>query len=146
MCKRNCSLNRDQGFTLIELMITIAIVAILLGIAIPSYQDHLRKAKRTDARITLHNLVVAQETHFFRTNTYATKFSELRAVADSVMTIPSEHGFYAITMAGDVFSWSITATAVAQQAEDLQCASFSISHLGIITAFDANGVLRAGCW
>jgi type IV pilus assembly protein PilE len=146
MYKRARRLNKRHGFTLAELMISIAIVGILLGIAAPSFQDYLRRSRRADARITLHNLAVAQETYFFRNNKYATKFSELRAVEDALSTLPSDDGFYAITMAGDDFSWSLSASPLAVQAEDEQCASFTLTHLGINTALDANGLANARCW
>ena len=47
-----------QGFTLIELMITVAVVGILAAIAYPSYNEHVRKTRRADARAVL--LVSAQ--------------------------------------------------------------------------------------
>jgi type IV pilus assembly protein PilE len=146
MGKPHPGLNRNHGFTLAELMITIAIVAILLGLAFPSYQDYLRRSRRADAKITLHKLAVAQETYFFRNNKYAADFSELMAVDAALPTLPSDEGFYAITMLSSDFSWSMSARALALQAEDEQCAAFIITHLGINSALDADGLASTKCW
>lgn len=145
MRKRICNSRLKQGFTFIEVMITVGIVGILASVALPSYQEHVRKSRRADARITLENLAAAQELYFFRNNKYADKFSDIRIVDDSVLSLPSEHGLYAITLEGNDFSWGMSATPVGRQAEDRQCAIFSLSHLGDHTALDINGK-ASSCW
>lgn len=62
---------RPRGFTLIELMITVAIVAILAGVAYPAYTEHVRKGKRAEARAALLNLLQQQERYMTQRNTYA---------------------------------------------------------------------------
>lgn len=54
-------MKRKQGFTIIELMIVLVIVAILLALAYPSYIDYVRKSKRGDAQQALMNWAVNQE-------------------------------------------------------------------------------------
>ncbi|MFI3186333.1 MAG: prepilin-type N-terminal cleavage/methylation domain-containing protein, partial [Methylococcaceae bacterium] len=54
----------QAGFTLIELMVTVAIVGILAAIAYPSYQDSVRKSRRADASGALLGLANAMERHF----------------------------------------------------------------------------------
>lgn len=61
---------RSGGFSLIELMIAVAIVGILAGVAYPSYQDHVRKGKRAEARAALMNLLQQQERYMTQQNTY----------------------------------------------------------------------------
>ena len=53
-----------KGFTLIELMIAVAIVGILAGIAYPSYQDSVRKSRRADAQGALLGFANAMERYF----------------------------------------------------------------------------------
>jgi type IV pilus assembly protein PilE len=58
------------GFTLIELMIAVAIIGILASIAIPSYQDSVKKSRRADAKSALLSLANAMERHFTETSSY----------------------------------------------------------------------------
>jgi type IV pilus assembly protein PilE len=63
-------LRGSRGFTLIELMITVAIVAILSAIAYPAYQDSVRKGKRAEGRTALTDMMQQQERYFTQTGTY----------------------------------------------------------------------------
>ena len=65
-------LKRQRGFTLMEVMITVAIVGILAAIAFPSYQDSLRKSRRTDGKNALTQAVANMERFYAQNNTYAT--------------------------------------------------------------------------
>ena len=60
-----------SGFTLIELMIVVAIVGILAAVAYPAYTDSVRKGKRAEARAALMDLLQQQERYLSQTNTYA---------------------------------------------------------------------------
>ena len=60
-----------RGFTLIELMVAIAVIAILVAIAVPSYKKHIRDTRRSDAYVALVGLAQAQETFYTEKRTYA---------------------------------------------------------------------------
>lgn len=66
-CRRS-----SAGFTLIEVMIAVAIVGILAAVAYPSYIDSVRKGKRAEARAALMNLLQQQERYFTQNNSYET--------------------------------------------------------------------------
>ena len=59
-----------KGFTLIELMVVVAVVAILASIALPSYQEQMRKSRRAQAKADLVEYAQMAERHFTVNNTY----------------------------------------------------------------------------
>lgn len=61
---------RTRGFTLIELMIVVAIISILGAIAYPSYQEYVRKSRRAEGRTALIELLQQQERYMTQNNTY----------------------------------------------------------------------------
>jgi type IV pilus assembly protein PilE len=61
---------RNNGFTLLELMIVVAIIGLLAAVAYPSYQDHTRKARRTDAQSMLASFANAMERYYTSGFTY----------------------------------------------------------------------------
>lgn len=61
---------RKNGFTLIELMVAVAIVGILSAIAIPSYQESMRKSRRADAESVMLSIANSMERYFTQNNTY----------------------------------------------------------------------------
>lgn len=63
-------MQKQKGFTLIEVMIVVSIVAILAAIAVPSYQNSVTKGRRTDAMAALQGLAQAMERHYMTTGAY----------------------------------------------------------------------------
>jgi type IV pilus assembly protein PilE len=82
----------SRGFTLIEVMVVVAIIAILAGVALPSYQEHVRKSRRVDAKETLTRLATQQERYFFQNSRYARTLAELQ------VTNTSPEGWYTISI------------------------------------------------
>lgn len=66
---------KQFGFTLIELMIVVAIIAVLSMIAMPSFMRFLAKAKRAEAHMNLNILYTAQKAYWAENNSYSTKLS-----------------------------------------------------------------------
>ncbi|MES2885831.1 MAG: type IV pilin protein [Pseudomonadota bacterium] len=126
-----------KGFTLIELMIVVAIVGVLAAIAIPSYQSYLRKARRGDAIATLVTMQSQQEKFRANNNAYSSSPTAMGAPASS------SYYTYTISNAG-VSSYTLTATATATsgQTRDKQ-GSTACSPL---TLNQSNVKTPAGCW
>jgi type IV pilus assembly protein PilE len=65
-------MKKHKGFTLIELMVTIVIVAILASIAIPSYREYVIRGNRTAAQAVMMEIATRQQQFFVANRTYAT--------------------------------------------------------------------------
>ena len=137
-------LDRQHGITLIELMVVVAIVALLGAIALPAYQDYTRKARRADAHTSLMNLRDRQEAYFSNNNTYATDLTLMGYPAAA--NIDSGEGHYTLAAAagptGNIAtSFALTATPVAggPQAKDTDCPTITVDSTGF-QGPDAN------CW
>ena len=69
---QNQTSSQHKGFTLIELMVTVAIIGILASIALPSYSQYVIRARLTDGQKILSSYALAQEQYFQNNNRYAT--------------------------------------------------------------------------
>jgi len=79
---------RPRGFTLIELMITVAVVAILAAIAFPSYATYVKKSRRGDAEATLMDIAQREQQYLLDARTYAATVAALN------VTIPADVSAY----------------------------------------------------
>jgi type IV pilus assembly protein PilA len=67
-----------RGFTLVELMIVVAIIGILAAIAIPNFMKFLAKTKKSEARYNLEAIYKAEISYFGEANTFSSDFNEIR--------------------------------------------------------------------
>lgn len=109
-----------SGFTLIELMVTVAIVGVLAALAYPSFMDSLRKSRRSDAVAALARVQHAQERWRANNGTYTADLSAAGLKVSS--TSPDGHYDLAVTN-NDAKTYTVTATAKAgsPQAHDTKC-------------------------
>lgn len=124
---------RVDGFTLIELMIVVVVVAILATVALPSYQEHVRKSRRVDAQSAMLELAQFMERHYTIHSSYmgtALPSSVTSRVAD----------FYTITLGTQsAQAYTLQAAPTAKQAAD-PCGTLTLAHTGARTP------ASAGCW
>lgn len=120
-----------NGFTVYELMIVLAIVAILAAIAIPSYQGSIQKSRRAEAQSTLLSFAGVAERVYTQDTSYA-------AVA-----LPSNTDFYTFTFAVALTAqtWTIRAAPNGAQASD-KCGEMNLSNIGIRSHTGS----ESGCW
>jgi type IV pilus assembly protein PilE len=108
---------RQKGFSLIELVMVIAIIGILVAVAVPSYKSSTAKARRSDGQTALMDAMVREERYFTEHNTYTT------TLADAKAATASPEGYYTISAAACSSSTiascvKLTATAGSVQASD----------------------------
>jgi type IV pilus assembly protein PilE len=134
-----------QGMSLIELMIVVAIVAILGTIATNSYRGYVMRTHRTEARSALLRVQAAQEKFFLQNNRYALN-TELSTAPPNGLGIPAKStpgGYYNISIARpNTTQYMVTATATGGQLQDVaNCQTLSIDNNGGRTPPDSSG-----CW
>lgn len=134
----------QRGFTLVELMITVAIVAILAAVAYPSYRNQVVRATRTEAKVPLEQRALQLEKCFTRYMEYDN--ANCLAAQNAANGLTSD-GNYRLGIAnlGDT-TFTLTATPVGGQAQDVECAVFSIDQNG---QRQVSGTARgnpASCW
>ncbi|CAA6814589.1 MAG: Fimbrial protein [uncultured Thiotrichaceae bacterium] len=148
--------NKNNGFTLIELMIVVAIIGILSAIAYPNYTRYVQESKRTDAMVAIMSAAQSQEKFFSQNLRYA--FSQ----ADLGISASSENDLYTVSISGlesdgstvciatstSCMSYTITATAKsgASQYHDTNCRKMTYTNVGVKSAEDSDGNTSSVCW
>jgi type IV pilus assembly protein PilE len=124
---------RQFGFTLVELMITVAIIALLASIALPSYRNHVIRGKRSAAQAEMMDIANREQQFLLANRVYAAK-ATLVASGYALPPAVSENYNWDVTIgAGAVPTFTITLTPTGGQASD---GALSLDHLGNKTPLD----------
>ncbi len=137
--------SRQLGLTLVELMVVVAVLAVLAAVGYPLYTNQVEKARRADAKIALETIALAQERFYTVNGEYTTGLSSLQ-ISSELQGGTSEEGYYnlTVTVAGtDNERFTVTANATGKQSGDTDCAQFTIDQLGGKTATDGGST---NCW
>ncbi|MBU2869396.1 prepilin-type N-terminal cleavage/methylation domain-containing protein [Colwellia sp. E2M01] len=118
-----------KGFTLIELMITVAIVGILASIAYPSYTDYVTSSNRTEALRELVRIANLQEQFFVDSRAYTADLSNLNVGKSAVYETPSKHYKISSVVVGSTFTLTANAQGI-QKKNDAGCIAIALTDTG----------------
>lgn len=142
---------KQSGFTLIELMIVVAIVGILAAIAYPSYQSYVERTGRADGQAKLMEIMQAQERFYSQNQTYTANLGAggLGYGVAANAAVASDERRYNITAAacaGTVIAncVALTADAVGSQANDARCGDLTLDSRG--TKGEGGTLTAQECW
>jgi type IV pilus assembly protein PilE len=141
-----------RGYSLIELLTVIAVVALLGGLALASYMNQSRESRRTEAKTAVLDLAGREERNFSTTNTYTATTASLGYTA-AAFPFATANAYYSLSVvvtaaaAGVPATYTITATAINDQVNDALCQVYTYNQAGVQTA-TANGGAdsTAACW
>ena len=145
----------QKGFTLIELMITVAVIGILAAIAYPSYTQYVQRARRSEAKAVLLQDATILERNFTMANRYDNTFNNGTGTATSGLIIlqsPVSGTLvynitvtFATTPATD-FTLTATPSPTGSMAADA-CGAFTLTNAGLQGAAGVTtGAIVAECW
>ena len=130
-------MNKNKGFSLIELLIVIAIIGLLAGVAYPSYVSQIYKSRRSDGHLAL--LTAAQQLERCKTTTFT--YVGCNVIAS---TPESPEQFYALSIDNvTATAYELTAAPQNEQAGDTDCGSLTLDENA---SRGASGSLGADCW
>lgn len=145
---RSAKSRNTHGFTLIELMIVVAIVGILASVAYPVFTSQVRKSRRSDAVAAMSKVQQAQERWRANNTTYA---SDTETTTSTTATPPglglsatSEGTYYTLAVSGNTATgYTLTATAASgkSQTSDTGCSTLTVT---VVNGAATN--TPAACW
>ncbi len=118
---------RCRGFNLIELIITLLVIAILMSLAYPAYQDRIITSRRADGHALLYE--AAQREQQFLTENGV--FTATVGSGGLEMQTNSQKTYYQLSIVANNTSYTLTATRVAPQTADTECGDLTLTHLNV---------------
>ena len=139
-------MKQSAGFTLVELMVTVAVLGILASIAWPSYQQYVRKARHAEAKAALLENAQFLERNFTQSHRYHTDAQQNPVQLPVIQTPRDASAVYAITLVATATTYQLKATPVAGAAmEGDDCGTFVLNQLGQ-KALEGATLPVGSCW
>jgi len=136
--RRTDLVKQNRGFTLLELLITVAVIGIISSIAYPSYVDNISRANRSEAQRELLRMASLQEQYFIDHREYTADMTKLGVATDPYIT---NSGLYSIDTTVVGITYTLVATAKGRQiTADSSCLTLSVTDTGKKTAASTH------CW
>lgn len=137
-------MKKPKGFSLLELMIVVVVVAILSAVAYPSYQAHIAASRRAEARAVLMEAAQYMEREFTLTGDYGSA----SLASAGLSTLPREGGsaYYqlAVSVSASGALFTLSATPTGGMSED-NCGVLVLDQTGQQTVSGAS-LTAADCW
>jgi type IV pilus assembly protein PilE len=156
-----CGSRATAGFTLVELLVAIIVLAIIVSIAVPSYSNQVRKSHRTEAKTALLDLA-SREERFFSTNGAYTNDAGQLGYATSTNNTMFQYSvgsnYYQVSVCvganiptgcaaaqatNTAATYLLVAVPLGTQAKDTSCANYTLDNTGVQ---GNSGTQTSGCW
>lgn len=134
----------QKGFSLIELMIVVAVIGILAAVAYPAYQDYVIRAKRGEAMNALAELRIAQEKWRANNTNFVTSTASLGSLSIATSTVDGNYDLTLLEPTGSQVGFlAIASPAVGStQVNDTTCGAFAVDRNGPWET----GYASSDCW
>ena len=133
------------GFTLIEIMVVVALVGILASIALTSYQSQTRKTRRYAAQSCLMEQAQYLERYYTSTNNSMSYTGAVLPDATGKTNLASYYTFSLPAAANSSQAFSVQATAIGTQTGDTSCSTLALNQAAQHTSSSATAA-TTGCW
>lgn len=127
-------INKNKGFTIIELLIVVAILGILATIALPNYTQYMLETRRSDAHASLLRMADLEERYYLQNNAYTNDES----LVGGVNSAEQHYTLEVTAVSASGFTLTATAAATSPQVNDAGCTVINLTSAGQKTP--------AACW
>lgn len=136
-------MNRARGFSLIELLVVLAVIGLLAAVALPSYTRYVLRSHRSSAITAVLDLASRQARYYTTNNTYTTSLTALGYPSDPMPLTDSSNHYYDLSVASaSATAFTVSAVPFGNQVNDT-CGTYSYTDLGVKSI---NSGTLADCW